>query len=225
MSGPTLNSATVSGNNFVTLVSWTLNVTSVATNDTIVIGILNTTNANPTLLPTSVVDGQGSYTLQGYSQNAFNNTLALYTLTNAVSGTHAVTITFPSAVSGGVLWSTWSNAGGSYVDGIGGSYTSATTTLSTTLSSVASSGTVISVANSGGVAPTGSGFSAASWFTGGGLGSGVTGQYFTQTGNGLVTPSYTYASSTYGEFVSLILQNTGAPSNNSGFFLLPQFRI
>ena len=210
MAGPTLNTHDSTGTNS-SLASYSISVTGVASLDTILVFVINATNANPTLVPTSVVDGQGSYTLVATANAAFNNSMTIWALTNATSGTHTVTITFASAVGSAALWSTWSSAAGSFVDQGGGTWYSASQlTLSQVLVNAYSNDTVISAWNTGGTAPTS--HSGTSWFSGGALGAGVGAQWETQSGSGSYSPSATYAANQYGDFVAVSLQNATGSS-------------
>jgi hypothetical protein len=216
MAGPTFNATNATGNSFTSAASWTpLSITGVLTNDTILVFVINTTNANPTLIPTGVADGQGSYTLVATAQVAFDNSMTIWALTGATAGTHTVTITFASAVAGYVLWSTWSNSGGSFVDQGGGNFTSGVSTLSQTLVNAQTNDTVISAWNAGGAAAISQ--SGTLWFNGGGLGVGVQAQSQVQSGTGSINPSATFASgSTFGDFVAVSLQNNAAGNSLMG---------
>jgi len=212
MPGPTLNASATSttGQNFTSAASWgPFAISNVVANDTIVLFVLNTTNANPTLTPTGVNDG-AAYTLAATGTSAFNHNLSAWVLTGASAGTHNVTVTFASAVAGGVIPSAWSNPSGSFLDQGAGNFASGTTTFSQALTNVFSGDTVISFIDTGGSAistQTGT-----AWFDGGGIGTGDRGQYETASSSGLWTPSFTMTTSTFGDIVAVSLQNNGGTS-------------
>ena len=222
MAGPTFNSTNTSGNSFVTLASWNASITGVVANDTILVFALNTTNAATTLTPTGTNDGS-AYTLLATATSAFNHNLSVWALTMASAGTHSVTVSFASAVSGAIIWSTWSNPTGSFVDQAAGNYTSGTTTFSQALTNTYAGDTVVSVIDTGGVAistQTGT-----AWFNGGGVGTGDRGQYETASTSGLWTPNFVMTTSTFGEIIAVSLQNNSAPLGNTpsgrSIFIMP----
>ena len=208
MPGPTLNASatTTTGQNFTSAASWgPFAVSNVVANDTILLFVLNTINANPTLTPTSVNDG-AAYTLVATGTSAFNHNLSAWVLTGASSGTHNVTVTFASAVAGGVIWSAWSNPSGSFVDQGAGNFVSGTATFSQALTNTYAGDTVVSFIDTGGTAistQTGT-----AWFNGGGIGTGDRGQYETASSSGLYTPNFVMTTSTFGAMVAVSLQNS-----------------
>jgi hypothetical protein len=212
MAGPTLNASSSTGTNFVASTSWAYSATGAATNDTILLFVLVTTNANPTLTPTSVNDG-AAYTLVAQGTTAFNNNLMIYALTGAASGTHSVTITFATAVAGGVTHSTWSNSTGSFVNNGAGNYSGTLGGAASQAVSATVGDTVVSFTSNNGTAVTGQ--TGTAWFNGGGLGTGVRGQYETAA-SGTVTPSFTMTGATFGETVAVSLTSNGSGATLMG---------
>lgn len=204
MAGPTINAVNTVGSGSAGSASWSYTVTGVSANDTILLFIINNTNANPTLTPSSVTDAQGSYALLATATAAFNPNVSVWALTNANAGTHNVTVTWASAVSGAITSATFSSAGGSFVDKSAGAFLGSSTTQSVTLTNAQTNDTVVSFCYAG-AAPSAQ--TGTAWFTGGSIGVGITGQYQAQSGTGAITPSYTYAAATFGAFVAVSLQN------------------
>jgi len=219
--GATLGSLTATGN-FST-------AAGIATNDTIVVLLMETTGSGATSKITGVADGQGSYTPRGYVfDSGSSRGVQLWTLKNAVSGAHSITVTVSATVTVGYIWASYSNAGGSDVDPTSPATLDQSSSIITptinTGSATYTNGTVISTINTyGGASATSSTGTIRS--TGGGLGGGNELQDQTQSGSGVATASYTFAVATGGVMNTITLQNLPFPSGSGAgnFFLMPGF--
>jgi len=220
-SGPTFNNSLATAVTSA-LATYNVGVTGCNPLDTILFFIINSTNANPTILPTSVVDSvQGPLSLAASVQNSFNHSIGIYALVNANPGSHTITPTFASAVASTNVWMNFSNPTGSFVDQAGGNYNSASATYAQALTNVQSNDTVVSFVDGGAVAwasQSGTNVPVA------GLGSGTLFQWQTQAGSGLITPNFVASLSTYGSIAAVSLQNNPALASGGNFFLMQQFR-
>ena len=229
MAGPTFNATAGSAAASLGSLTTTGNFSTaagIATNDTIVILTLETTGSAASSKITGVADGQGSYTPRGYVFDSGSSRGGqLWTLKNAVSGAHSVTITVSGTVTVGYIWAAYSNAGGSDVDPTSPATLDQSTSVATisinTGAATYTNGTVIQTVNTfGGANATSSTGTVRS--TGGGLGGGNQLQDQVQSGSGAATSSYTFAVNTGGVSNVLTLQNLPFPggTGTGNFFMV-----
>lgn len=180
---------TSGGANGVTAVTVSFSIAGVNTGDVIVMWVVTQSSSRPT----SVVDGQGTYTFIGSWEYDSTSTYGsgIYILPNCVSGTHAGTITLPASQYTFYGYGVYSGASASPVDGANGSvYTTAVNTQSCTITNTSSADMVVSFAvNWNGSATTAYSGTARAL---GPLGSGINLQDQTQIGPGAITPFFTF---------------------------------